>query len=387
MNLHGILNKGQGRRRVERQVAMLAAIGVAMLGGIATAVTASANVDHKVWVCKYVGTPGADERLQIASADNQNPHSVDANSTDGTGVGGYFKDAQGQSFVLALNPNNDNEYTGTEPCPGGRVPIVTVTSEHATSCTEYSVRDVTTTIGWVEVDGQWVKDDPVITNGPWVNSVPTAEQLKAAGLVCTIPPEPIVTVTSEHATSCTEYSVRDVTTTIGWVEVDGQWVKDDPVITNGPWVNSVPTAEQLKAAGLVCTIPPEPIVTVTSEHATTCTEYSVRDATTTIGWVEVDGQRVKDEPVITNGPWVNSVPTAEQLKAAGLVCTIPPEPIVTVTSEHATSCTEYSVRDVTTTIGWVEVDGQWVKDDPVITNGPWVNSVPTAEQLKAAGLV
>src|SRR5665647_697497 len=252
MNLHGILNKGQGRRRVERQVAMLAAIGVAMLGGIATAVTASANVDHKVWVCKYVGTPGADERLQIASADNQNPHSVDANSTDGTGVGGYFKDAQGQSFVLALNPNNDNEYTGTEPCPGGRVPIVTVTSEHATSCTEYSVRDVTTTIGWVEVDGQWVKDDPVITNGPWVNSVPTAEQLKAAGLVCTIPPEPIVTVTSEHATSCTEYSVRDVTTTIGWVEVDGQWVKDDPVITNGPWVNSVPTAEQLKAAGLVC---------------------------------------------------------------------------------------------------------------------------------------
>src|SRR5450756_2651230 len=103
MNLHGILNKGQGRRRVERQVAMLAAIGVAMLGGIATAVTASAvSETHKVWVCKYVGTPGADERLQIASADNQNPHSVDANATSSHGdlvVGAFFNDGQNRSYV------------------------------------------------------------------------------------------------------------------------------------------------------------------------------------------------------------------------------------------------------------------------------------------------
>src|SRR5665647_684589 len=121
MNLHGILNKGQGRRRVERQVAMLAAVGVAMLGGIATAITASAsaNVDHKVWVCKYVGTPGDGERLQIASQDNQNPHSVDANATDSHGdlvVGAFFNDAQGRSYVLAIDTGQDQpDLSG---CPG-----------------------------------------------------------------------------------------------------------------------------------------------------------------------------------------------------------------------------------------------------------------------------
>src|SRR5665811_2208379 len=73
MNLHGILNKGQGQRRVERLVAMLAAIGVAMLGGIATAVTASAadEIIHKVWICH-------------ATSSDKNPYEIihtDVNST------------------------------------------------------------------------------------------------------------------------------------------------------------------------------------------------------------------------------------------------------------------------------------------------------------------
>src|SRR5665647_624990 len=55
MNLHGILNKGQGRRRVERQVAMLAAIGVVMLGGIAVASTAQAT-GEKITICHRTGS-------------------------------------------------------------------------------------------------------------------------------------------------------------------------------------------------------------------------------------------------------------------------------------------------------------------------------------------
>jgi len=57
----------------------------------------------KVFVCKYVGTPGVDERLQTG----QNPISVSVNSIqnnqwDGT-VPGYFSDAHDRSYVLAYD--------------------------------------------------------------------------------------------------------------------------------------------------------------------------------------------------------------------------------------------------------------------------------------------
>ena len=52
MNLHGILNKGQRRRRVGRGTAMAVAVGLAMMGGIATAVTASAHVPHVTTTCE-----------------------------------------------------------------------------------------------------------------------------------------------------------------------------------------------------------------------------------------------------------------------------------------------------------------------------------------------
>ncbi len=126
MNLHGILNegKGQGRRRVGRGTAMAVAVGLAMMGGIATAVTASAGDDaHKVWVCKYVGTPGQDERLQTG----QNPipvsvHSIQHNQWNGV-VPGWFSDRQDRSFVLAYKTDGNTsetpppKYTGERQCP------------------------------------------------------------------------------------------------------------------------------------------------------------------------------------------------------------------------------------------------------------------------------
>jgi hypothetical protein len=55
----------------------------------------------KVWVCKYVGKPGVDERLKAG----KQPISVNANSIgeDPVVVGSFFNDAQGRSFVLAFN--------------------------------------------------------------------------------------------------------------------------------------------------------------------------------------------------------------------------------------------------------------------------------------------
>lgn len=59
---------------------------------------AHATPAPKVYVCKYIGTPGVDERLQTG----QNPINVSSNAIkDYKGVGSYFNDAQGRSYVLA----------------------------------------------------------------------------------------------------------------------------------------------------------------------------------------------------------------------------------------------------------------------------------------------
>lgn len=68
----------------------------------------------KYFVCKYVGKPGEDERLQTGN----NPISVSENAlTPPVVVGAYFNDAQGRSYVVA-------EDTGqAEPeCPEPDVP-------------------------------------------------------------------------------------------------------------------------------------------------------------------------------------------------------------------------------------------------------------------------
>jgi hypothetical protein len=63
----------------------------------------------KVFVCKYVGIPGVNERLKAG----KNPISVSVNATGGAAVGSYFSDAQGRSYVLGVddgvfNPSRDD---------------------------------------------------------------------------------------------------------------------------------------------------------------------------------------------------------------------------------------------------------------------------------------
>ncbi|MGC8635286.1 MAG: hypothetical protein ACP5VP_11645, partial [Candidatus Limnocylindrales bacterium] len=61
----------------------------------------SGCTSKKVYVCKYVGTPYVDERLQTG----QNPIDVSVNAIGESPVvvGSYFKDAQGRSYVLAFD--------------------------------------------------------------------------------------------------------------------------------------------------------------------------------------------------------------------------------------------------------------------------------------------
>ena len=69
---------------------------------------ASAAPGDKVFVCKYVGIPGVNERYQTGD----NPISVNTNSIPNyQGPGSYFSDDQGRSFVLMVDD--------TAPGPSG----------------------------------------------------------------------------------------------------------------------------------------------------------------------------------------------------------------------------------------------------------------------------
>src|SRR5665647_2703688 len=111
MNLHGVLNKGQGRLRIGRGTAMAVAVGLAMMGGIATAVTASAD-DQKAWVCKYVGTPYVNETLKNG---NDGLVWVDTGTTQGS----YFGDSQNDSYVLLVGPHETKP--DASGCPAPRI--------------------------------------------------------------------------------------------------------------------------------------------------------------------------------------------------------------------------------------------------------------------------
>jgi hypothetical protein len=91
--------------------ATIAAVGLVALSAPAYAQPVTAGL--KVWVCKYVGTPGDNERLK----EGKNPIEVSANSADKDKdgkvyIGDEFADAQGRSIVVQI----DGEDSGEEIC-------------------------------------------------------------------------------------------------------------------------------------------------------------------------------------------------------------------------------------------------------------------------------
>ncbi len=84
-------------------IAASAAMGLAGIVFLASGLPAQAAPKQdakKVWVCKYVGKPGVDERLK----PGKNPINVAWQSTNGEGptIGATFNDAQGLSVVVAI---------------------------------------------------------------------------------------------------------------------------------------------------------------------------------------------------------------------------------------------------------------------------------------------
>lgn len=83
----------------------------------------------KVYVCKYVGTPGTNERLQTG----QNPIEVSVNSIKNwpVAVGSYFADAQGRSYVLGFVPMTPAPTAAS--CPAGTPTTPPVTTPPCTT--------------------------------------------------------------------------------------------------------------------------------------------------------------------------------------------------------------------------------------------------------------
>ena len=87
---------------------------MATLGLVAFSTPAhAAPASSQVWVCKYVGTPGVDERLQTGN----NPIRVSGNAADEDNdgqvfVGEQFADAQGRSVIVQI----EGEDPGVEAC-------------------------------------------------------------------------------------------------------------------------------------------------------------------------------------------------------------------------------------------------------------------------------
>jgi hypothetical protein len=104
------------------------------------------NGGHKVFVCKYVGTPGVDERLQTGD----NPISVDESAIPigpPVKVGDEFADAQGRSIVIAFDNGQPEPDVSDCPAPEGPPPppSTTTTTVKSTTTTQASTTTAAST--------------------------------------------------------------------------------------------------------------------------------------------------------------------------------------------------------------------------------------------------
>jgi hypothetical protein len=110
------------RSAARRLLSISAAATIAAVGMVALSAPAhAADADSKVWVCKYVGTPGDDERLK----EGKNPirvsgHSVDKDKDGQVFVGEQFADAQGRSVVVQI----EGEEPDADICSPTPPPVV-----------------------------------------------------------------------------------------------------------------------------------------------------------------------------------------------------------------------------------------------------------------------
>jgi len=180
--------------------------------GSSVVVTTSGAEKGKVFVCKYVGTPGADERLQTGD----NPISVSVNAIPGgASVGAYFADAHGRSYVLAYDvgqPEPDvsgcpqPDVPPTDVCPNiegnqGQIPDGMIKDQQGNCvlsppvdvCPNLNGPQPTVPEGYTLVDGQCVVIPPPVDKCLNIagNQATVPEGYFAIGKLCfPVPPPP-----------------------------------------------------------------------------------------------------------------------------------------------------------------------------------------------------
>lgn len=108
---------GLPRRALSVAAALgLATTGTIMIASVSQGAQQKNDTPKKVFVCKYVGKPGVDERLQTG----QNPIQVSVNAIKGPGPvqpGYEFADRHGRSLVIAFVTDKKNEPEPECPVP------------------------------------------------------------------------------------------------------------------------------------------------------------------------------------------------------------------------------------------------------------------------------
>ena len=183
------------------------------VGNSGSSVVVRASGEGKVFVCKYVGKPGVDERLQTGN----NPISVSVNAikVDPVVVGAYFADAQGRSFVLADDVGQPEpkvsacpqpDVPPTDVCPNidgnqGQIPDGMIKDQQGNCvlsppvdvCPNLNGPQPTVPEGYTLVDGQCVVIPPPVDKCLNIagNQATVPEGYFAIGKLCfPVPPPP-----------------------------------------------------------------------------------------------------------------------------------------------------------------------------------------------------
>lgn len=193
----------------------------------------------KVYVCKYVGKPGVDERLQTG----QNPIEVSVNAIpeDPVTVGSYFADAQGRSYVLGFVPM-DPEPTAADCPPGDNGGDHTWSATFTPSATCSDARlDVA-----VFEDGQQVATDQLDFGNVWSDPY-TLESYTASGTYSYGGQNfPYNETINEPANCLKEHQWQasftgDANCSAAWIDVvvyeDDAIVKTDKIDLGNPWTD------------------------------------------------------------------------------------------------------------------------------------------------------
>jgi hypothetical protein len=256
-----------------------AIIGVVALGalsacGVPSAAGEGGGDQGKVFVCKYVGTPGVDERLQTG----QNPISVSVNAIPGGAfVGKEFADAQGRSLVIAFDTGQP------EPeCPGPTPHNPTTTTQHATTTTAGATTttqgNTTTTAGGTTTTtaGEGTTTTSTGPGGTTTTTAPegttTTTGAPAGGTTTTLPPgrpsqfsfgaaatvcvEEVPTIRITFVTPAQFPELVGETGTLTMADVDGNVVSTQPLdYLPGATIDLLYPGTEINADGSIADVP------------------------------------------------------------------------------------------------------------------------------------